>query len=97
MPHDPIYCYHPLSMLAQVVQIDLYEEADKPASLPLAQHNYHRDLLSVPFRNPPPKPLDIVQPLGPSFEVSEGHRIKWQKWDFRVGFNVREGFVLHQV
>lgn len=33
---------------------------------------------------------------GPSFSV-EGNLVKWQKWQFRVGFNYREGLVLHQV
>jgi hypothetical protein len=27
----------------------------------------------------------------------EGNLVKWQKWEFRVGFNYREGLVLHQV
>ncbi len=42
------------------------------------------------------KPLDITQPLGPSFTV-EGHLVKWQKWHIRVGFNVREGLVLYDI
>ncbi|WP_088034340.1 primary-amine oxidase [Evansella clarkii] len=42
------------------------------------------------------KPLEIVQPEGPSFEI-EGHYIKWQKWHIRFGFTPREGLVLHQV
>lgn len=42
------------------------------------------------------KPLEIVQPEGPSFRV-EGHRVYWQKWHFRIGFNPREGLVLHTI
>ena len=42
------------------------------------------------------KPLEIVQPEGPSFTV-EGHEIRWQKWRFRIGFNPREGLVLHTI
>jgi primary-amine oxidase len=42
------------------------------------------------------KPLDIVQPEGPSFQV-EGNDVFWQKWNFRVGFNGREGLVLHTI
>lgn len=42
------------------------------------------------------KPLDIVQPEGPSFIV-DGNHINWQKWDFRISFNFREGLVLHDV
>ncbi|MDJ0315551.1 primary-amine oxidase [Arthrobacter sp. H35-D1] len=42
------------------------------------------------------KPIDITQPEGPSFEVT-GNHVKWADWSFRVGFNPREGLVLHQL
>ena len=42
------------------------------------------------------KPLDVVQPEGPSFTV-DGSQVSWQKWSFRVGYTRREGLVLHQV
>jgi primary-amine oxidase len=42
------------------------------------------------------KPYNVVQPEGPSWEV-EGREISWQKWRFRIGFNHREGLVLHNV
>ena len=42
------------------------------------------------------KPLEIVQPEGPSFEV-QGHFVRWQKWQFRIGFTPREGLVIYTV
>jgi len=42
------------------------------------------------------KPLDIVQPDGPSFTV-DGNVVRWQRWSFRVGFDPYEGLILHQV
>ena len=42
------------------------------------------------------KPLDVVQPEGPSFSV-EGNLVSWQKWSFRVGYTRREGLVLHGI
>jgi primary-amine oxidase len=42
------------------------------------------------------KPLEIVQPEGASFTL-EGNLLRWQKWSLRVGFNYREGLVLHTV
>lgn len=42
------------------------------------------------------KPLDVVQPEGPSFSVN-GNEVSWQKWNFRISFNYREGLVLHNV
>jgi len=42
------------------------------------------------------KPLNITQPEGPSFKV-QNHQVCWQKWQFRIGFNSREGLVLHTI
>src|SRR2546423_5886118 len=42
------------------------------------------------------KPLEIVQPDGPSFVV-DGHHVRWSRWSFRVGFDPYEGLVLHTV
>lgn len=44
----------------------------------------------------PPKPLHIVQPQGPSFEVN-GQEVRWQKWRFRWQMHPREGLVVHQL
>jgi primary-amine oxidase len=47
------------------------------------------------------KPLRVVQPEGASFTVESfselGRLVRWQKWDFKVGFNQREGMVLYDV
>ncbi|KAK3386275.1 copper amine oxidase [Sordaria brevicollis] len=47
------------------------------------------------------KPLQVVQPEGVSFTVEPysemGRLIRWQKWDFKVGFNQREGMVVYDV
>ncbi|HSS68349.1 MAG TPA: primary-amine oxidase [Nocardioidaceae bacterium] len=42
------------------------------------------------------KPLDIVQADGPSFSL-DGNALAWQGWSMRIGFNYREGLVLHRV
>ncbi|GAA3669774.1 primary-amine oxidase [Microbacterium marinilacus] len=42
------------------------------------------------------KPIEIVQPDGPSFTV-EGNLIRWADWEFRFGFDPREGLILHQL
>lgn len=47
------------------------------------------------------KPLQVHQPEGASFSVTPfselGKTINWQKWEFKVGFNHREGMVLYDV
>ena len=45
---------------------------------------------------PTPKPLQIVQPNGPGFEI-HGHEIHWQNWRFRYALHPREGLVLYTV
>lgn len=42
------------------------------------------------------KPLEITQPEGPSFAI-DGYHIDWQNWRIRVGFDMREGLVLHDI
>ncbi len=42
------------------------------------------------------RPLEITQPEGVSFDL-DGYELRWQKWSLRIGFNYREGLVLHQV
>jgi primary-amine oxidase len=42
------------------------------------------------------KPIEITQPEGPSFTVDDDV-VRWAGWEFRVGFDAREGLVLNQV
>ncbi|MEV0801033.1 primary-amine oxidase [Kribbella sp. NPDC050281] len=42
------------------------------------------------------KPLHVTQPEGVSFTV-DGTELKWQNWTMRLGFNHREGLVIHQL
>ncbi|KAH8755096.1 copper amine oxidase [Diaporthe sp. PMI_573] len=43
------------------------------------------------------KPLSVLQPDGPSFTISDGNLVEWQKWRMRVSFNSREGAVIHDI
>ena len=79
--------------LLQVVRID--KQYEIPPPVPDLNINYHRNLMEKEWRTGL-KPLNIVQPEGPSFTV-EGNLIKWQKWHIRISFNSREGLVLHNV
>jgi primary-amine oxidase len=42
------------------------------------------------------KELQVVQPNGASF-TAQGDVVKWQKWEFRLSFNSRDGTVLYNV
>lgn len=42
------------------------------------------------------RPIEITQPDGPSWTVLNDE-VAWEGWRFRVGFDAREGLVLHQI
>ncbi|KAK9815019.1 hypothetical protein WJX73_005030 [Symbiochloris irregularis] len=93
---------HPLPWTAtldvdtqKVIRIEsAWEGRDLPA-LCSSPSDYSSDLFKGSYRTDI-KPINIEQPEGPSFVV-EGSSIQWQKWSMRVGFNYREGMVLHDV
>jgi primary-amine oxidase len=62
---------------------------------PVKAVQYAPELLDEPLRTDL-KPYIVQQPEGPSFSV-DGNSVYWQKWRFRVGFNNREGLVLHNI
>jgi primary-amine oxidase len=55
---------------------------------------YLPDLLPMRLREV--APLQVSQPDGVSFTL-DGNLLSWQNWRLRLGFNHREGLVLHQV
>lgn len=69
------------------------EEAAYPSIPPKPAH-YTPDRVG-PLRSDI-KPISITQPEGPGFTL-DGHRLRWQSWDMNVGFNSREGLVIHTV
>ena len=101
-PLDNFYA-HPvegLHALIDVSTLEVLEVHDHFAvsgdyiPVPRTPLNYDADLLTK-FREPSSR-LDVVQPDGAGFVV-DGHRVTWENWDFRVGFNGREGLVLYTV
>lgn len=94
---------HPLDLcplvdlnLGKVVHVDMY---DQPARMPPLMVNYHKDLAKATTGQDwrgDLKPINVTQPEGPSFTV-EGNMVRWSKWLIRIGFNAREGLVLHNV
>ena len=105
--HDNGYA-RPIEGLVTLVDLDRMDvvEVEDHAVVPLPTHdgNYTAAALTNPLNVPhvPAGPrsdlrtLEIVQPQGPSFELS-GHQLTWQKWRLRIGFTPREGLVLHTV
>ncbi|MBG6213005.1 MAG: primary-amine oxidase [Cryobacterium sp.] len=64
--------------------------------IPAEHGNYTDPTLTGPLRDTL-KPISITQPEGVSFTVTGGNHIEWEKWSLDVGFDVREGVVLHNI
>ena len=64
--------------------------------VPTEHGNYTDPELTGPLRTSQ-KPIEITQPEGPSFTVTDGNHIEWEKWSFDVGFDMREGLILHNI
>jgi primary-amine oxidase len=106
-PGDNGYA-RPVEGLVLLLDLDTMTVTDVEdhGTVPLPEHpaNYSPAALTAPGNIPAfpagprrdVRPLDIVQPDGPSFTV-DGYHLRWQKWDLRIGFTAREGLVLHRV
>lgn len=73
-----------------VIRMEEYDFVD----LPPLSGNYAANRMKN-FRNDI-RPLEIIQPEGPGFSV-KGYEVSWQKWNFVIGFNPREGLTLHEL
>ncbi len=89
----------PIEGLVCVVDLDLMEVVEVidhgVVAIPEQPGNYVPELTGLAPRADV-KPIEIVQPEGASFTVDD-HHVAWQKWTVDVGFNAREGLVLHRV
>ena len=61
---------------------------------PDVRGEYLPELTGMPLREV--KPLEVRQLEGVGFTL-DGRLLSWQNWQLRLGFNHREGLVLHQV
>ena len=84
---------HPVVDLNSMTLLEL-EDSDPGDRSPDVMGEYLPSLLPMRLREV--TPLEITQPEGVGF-VLDGHLLSWQNWQLRLGFNHREGLVLHQV
>jgi primary-amine oxidase len=93
-PVEGLHALIDLSTLEILRVDDHFEASGDYIPVPRTPLNFDADLLGE--CRPPSAPLDVVQPTGPGYRV-EGNKVTWENWDFRVGFNGREGLVLHTI
>ncbi|MGH3195775.1 MAG: primary-amine oxidase [Streptosporangiaceae bacterium] len=86
---------HPVVDLNAMTLLELEDSYTEGAPAdPEVMGEYLPRLIPMPLREV--TPLEISQPAGVGFTL-EGRLLSWQNWRLRIGFNHREGMVLHQV
>lgn len=96
-PDDNGYA-HPIEGLHIVVDLTRMEVVlfEDHGVMPIPQEAGNYTLDAVGLLRTDLKALEITQPNGAGFQV-DGYLVKWQKWQFRLGFTHREGLVLYTV
>jgi primary-amine oxidase len=84
---------HPIVDLNTMTLLELEDNYEGGADSQV-MGEYLPRLIPMPLREV--APLQISQPDGAGFTL-EGRFLSWQNWQLRIGFNHREGLVLHQV
>ncbi|KAI1618033.1 copper amine oxidase [Exophiala viscosa] len=97
-PFAPVFDAHTLELLwIDRLPLGVGAEIDETQPWePVAPVEYSASILGGEYFRKDLKPLLVEQPNGPSFQV-QGRNVSWQKWNFQLGWNVREGPVLHNV
>ncbi|MFC4118844.1 primary-amine oxidase [Nonomuraea zeae] len=90
---------HPVDGLVAYVDV-LNRTVDQiidlgPVPVPAVSGNYDDPAVTGPARTTL-RPIEITQPDGPGFTL-EGSLLRWETWSLRIGFDTREGLVLHQI
>jgi primary-amine oxidase len=87
---------HPIVDLNRMALLEIEDRLDLGGSpqQPEVMGEYLPALTGMPLREV--APLEISQPSGPGFSL-DGRLLSWQNWQLRLGFNHREGLVVHQV
>lgn len=79
----------------EIIHIDIPEKRRPLNKAPPTNFDHESIQREVGLRDDL-KPIHITQPEGVSFKL-DGRTIDWQKWNFHIGFNYREGIVLSNV
>ena len=85
---------HPVVDLNRMELLELEDNGSAAGDRPEVMGEYLPKLISTPLRDV--SPLHVQQPDGVSFTL-DGRLLRWQNWELRLGFNYREGLVLHAV
>jgi primary-amine oxidase len=85
---------HPIIDLNAMTLLELEDNPPAGKVTEAVGGEYLPRFLPTPLREV--KPLQVSQPSGVGFTLTGG-LLSWQDWELRLGFNYREGLVLHQL
>ncbi len=87
----------PVDGLMVFVDVDLMEiyRIDDIGEWPVAEEISNFTPGTVPERSV--APIDITQPDGAGFTITDGNHIRWEHWDVRALMDHTEGLVLHSI
>ena len=95
-PESNVYA-HPINGLYAIVDLEAEEvvaiEDSGVTPIPMTPGDYRASQTGANLKL---KDLQIIQKDGASSEV-QGWKINWERWNFRVGWDHREGLVIHDV
>ncbi|WP_028066479.1 primary-amine oxidase [Solirubrobacter soli] len=89
-PVNGLHCVVDLNTM-ELLEIEDTSSVDKPAG---TMGEYVPRFVPNLKQRQDLKAVEITQPEGVSFTL-DGHALRWQNWSLRLGFNHREGLVLH--
>ncbi|MFC7344381.1 primary-amine oxidase [Saccharopolyspora griseoalba] len=97
-PNDHAWA-HPVDGLVGYVDV-VNKSVDQVIDLgampvPAESGNFDDPAVTGPARTSQ-RPIEITQPEGVSFTL-DGNLLRWENWSLRIGFDAREGLVLHQI
>ena len=91
----------PIDGLSVFVDLDANEvyRVDDDGDWPVASdsNNYLHASSGTPADRTDLRTIDITQPDGPSFTVTDGNHIRWANWDVRAVMDHTEGLVLQSL
>lgn len=98
-PGDNAYA-HPVENLVAIIDRDTGEvielQEGEAVPVPLRPGRYDAESLRAEGELREMAPLEIIQPDGPGFTVTDG-ALRWGPWQMRVSLHPIEGLVLHEI
>ncbi|KAK0373077.1 primary-amine oxidase [Colletotrichum limetticola] len=99
LPLAPIFDAQTLELVElQKLPLGIDDEIDDETQpwVPVKPVEYSANILGPDAFRKDLKPLQVAQPEGPSFDI-DNRKVSWQRWQFQLGWSLREGPVLHDV